>query len=176
MRPMKNRRTASASVLKTSVFLVTFVAVISLSALAYSKIKILIEEFPQLPAPQIQKAKPEPERAEKRYAVEVYQVTGKAFRDTTAYTPGDRKQTDATPCISADGTDICKELVKGEKVCAANFVPLGTKLYIEGFGICTVKDRLHKRYKNRVDLAMKIREKDHAIKWGKKSSKVEILK
>lgn len=73
------------------------------------------------------------------------------IRDVTAYTSRP-EETDSTPCISADGSDICQRYAAGEGICAANFVPLGTRLAIEGFGECTVADRMNSRYQNRVDL------------------------
>jgi len=63
-------------------------------------------------------------------------------------------QTDATPCIGAQGTDICEYYERGEDVCAANFVPLGTILEVEGLGECTVRDRMNARYYYRVDWYM----------------------
>jgi len=71
----------------------------------------------------------------------------------TAYNsvPG---QTDATPCIGAAGTDICKYLAAGSNTCAANFVPLGTVLKVEGLGTCVVRDRMNARYYYRVDWYM----------------------
>ncbi len=71
----------------------------------------------------------------------------------TAYNsvPG---QTDATPCIGAQGTDICAYLEAGSNTCAANFVPLGTVLEVEGLGTCVVRDRMNARYYYRVDWYM----------------------
>ncbi len=63
-------------------------------------------------------------------------------------------QTDDTPCIGAQGTDICAIYASGENVCAANFVPLGTILHVEGLGDCTVRDRMNARYHYRVDWYM----------------------
>lgn len=63
-------------------------------------------------------------------------------------------QTDDTPCIGAEGTDICEIYASGENVCAANFVPLGTKLEVEGLGTCIVRDRMNSRYYKRVDWYM----------------------
>ena len=63
-------------------------------------------------------------------------------------------QTDATPCIGAQGTDICEIYEAGENVCAANFVPLGTVLEVEGLGECVVRDRMNARYYYRVDWYM----------------------
>lgn len=65
----------------------------------------------------------------------------------TAYNslPG---QTDSTPWITAAGTR-CRE-----GVVASNFLPLGTKVKIEGFGsrIFTVEDRMNRRYNQRIDI------------------------
>lgn len=87
---------------------------------------------------------PESGRAEPRYLTTV---------TVTAYNsvPG---QTDATPCIGAQGTDICEIYNSGENICAANFVPLGTVLVVEGLGECTVRDRMNARYYYRVDWYM----------------------
>ncbi|MDA0208078.1 MAG: 3D domain-containing protein [bacterium] len=63
-------------------------------------------------------------------------------------------QTDDTPCIGAEGTNICEIYARGEGVCAANFVPLGTILEIDGLGTCTVRDRMNARYNVRVDWYM----------------------
>lgn len=63
-------------------------------------------------------------------------------------------QTDDTPCIGAQGTDICKLLEQGENTCAANFVRLGTMLEVEGLGTCMVRDRMNARYTYRVDWYM----------------------
>jgi 3D (Asp-Asp-Asp) domain-containing protein len=111
-----------------------------------------------------------------RYSVAVYEVESKTIRETTAYNAGDPAQTDGSPCITADGTNACRELAQGEKICAANFVPLGTEIYINGFGFCTVKDRMNSRFQNRVDVAMEAHEKARAVKWGLQSNEVSILK
>jgi 3D (Asp-Asp-Asp) domain-containing protein len=63
-------------------------------------------------------------------------------------------QTDDTPCIGAQNTDICEIYARGENVCAANFVPLGTILEVEGLGTCVVRDRMNARYHYRVDWYM----------------------
>lgn len=63
-------------------------------------------------------------------------------------------QTDDTPCVGAAGTNICTAFERGENVCAANFVPLGTQLYVDGLGTCTVLDRMNARYYYKVDWFM----------------------
>jgi 3D (Asp-Asp-Asp) domain-containing protein len=63
-------------------------------------------------------------------------------------------QTDDTPCIGAQNTDICKFYELGMNTCAANFVPLGTVLEVEDLGTCVVRDRMNARYTNRVDWYM----------------------
>ncbi|MFA6431448.1 MAG: 3D domain-containing protein, partial [Candidatus Margulisiibacteriota bacterium] len=57
-------------------------------------------------------------------------------------------QTDSTPWITASGTR-CRE-----GVIASNFLPMGTKVLIEGFGnrVFTVEDRMNKRYTKRIDI------------------------
>ncbi len=97
-------------------------------------------------------------------------------REITAYNAGDPSQTDASPCIAANGENICSALALGYKRCAANFVPFGTTLDIEHYGRCLVVDRMNSRYKNRVDIAMKAEEKERAVKFGLQRLKVEIIK
>ena len=103
-------------------------------------------------------------------------VKHQTIRYVTAYNAGDPRQTDDTPCISADNTNICKRLEQGEKVCAANFVPLGTKLYVDKVGVCTVTDRMNKRYRNRVDIAMPKGKYKEAVTFGRQKLMVQILK
>jgi 3D (Asp-Asp-Asp) domain-containing protein len=87
-------------------------------------------------------------------------------RKVTAYNVGDPKQTDSRPCIRARGDNLCNLVKRGVNVCAANFVPLGSKLYVNKFGECIVLDKLKAGFGNRVDLAMKKSEYDRAVKFG----------
>lgn len=98
------------------------------------------------------------------------------IRFVTAYNVGDPKQCDDTPCIAANNKNICNALERGEQHCAANFVPLGTKLHIDKVGTCVVSDRMNRRYKNRVDIAMKLTEVPKARAFGKQKLYVEVLK
>ena len=98
------------------------------------------------------------------------------IRVVTAYNTGDVNQCDDTPCISANNENICEALDKGLSRCAANFVPLGTTLYIDKVGFCLVTDRTNRRYKNRVDIAMKKHEKAKALKFGRQKLFVIIIK
>lgn len=84
-------------------------------------------------------------------------------------------QTDSTPCISADGSNICELKNKGEESCAAA-LPFGTKINIPGFGVCTVRDRLAPRFSNRIDLYLGGAEQIPAAKqWGKRALLVDVL-
>ena len=100
---------------------------------------------------------------------------GRTIREATAYNVGDPNQTDGSPCLTADGSNACEELAQGKKICAANFVPIGTKLVLRGLGTCTVKDRMNSRFKNRVDIAMPAHEKERAKKFGLQKVEVRIL-
>jgi len=95
--------------------------------------------------------------------------------EVTAYNVGDVMQNSGDPCQSANGENICDALDSGLKRCAANFVPFGTRLHIAGFGVCTVTDRMNRRYHHRVDIAMKINEKSRAIRFGVKRLMITIL-
>src|SRR3989344_2322877 len=61
-----------------------------------------------------------------------------------AYAPSPY-QTDGSPCLTASGTRVRRGTV------AANFLPLGTVLQIEG-GYFMVEDRMHPRYNRAIDI------------------------
>ena len=104
-----------------------------------------------------------------------YAVRSETIRVVTAYNAGDPRQTDDTPCIAANGENICKALAKGKKRCAANFVPLGSHLHVDKVGVCLVTDRTNKRYRNRVDIAMQKSEYHKALRFGRQKLHVKIL-
>lgn len=66
------------------------------------------------------------------------------------------QETDSSPCIAANGKDICKLHKQGIQTCASNDYKLGAKLKIEGLGECINMDRMNKRYTGtgRVDFYM----------------------
>ena len=106
---------------------------------------------------------------------QAYIVKSETVRIVTAYNAGDPRQTDDTPCISANGENICKALEKGKKRCAANFVPLGSRLHVNKIGVCLVTDRTNKRYRNRVDIAMHKTEYHKARLFGRQKLYVKII-
>lgn len=108
-------------------------------------------------------------------ADKVFFVKSQTVRYVTAYNVGDPGQTDDTPCIGAANINICKALARGEKHCAANFVPLGSALHIDKIGVCIVTDRMNKRYRNRVDIAMPRQHKAKALKFGRQKLLVRII-
>lgn len=84
-------------------------------------------------------------------------------------------QTDDSPCITANGFNLCKHGI--EDTIAANFLPMGTKVKIpDQFGdrVFIVRDRMHPRFQNRVDVWM-IKRTD-ALKFGLKVSRIEVIK
>lgn len=99
----------------------------------------------------------------------------RAIREITAYNAGDPAQTSGDPCQSANGEDICAALKAGLKRCAANFVPLGSRLHIADHGVCTVTDRMNRRYQNRVDIAMRVDQKKKALQFGLQKRRVTII-
>ena len=96
-------------------------------------------------------------------------------RRVTAYNVGDPDQTDASPCIGAGNENLCHALAQGEKVCAANFVPLNTYLHIRDYGVCRVADRMNNRFENGVDIAMEAHHKDKAVEFGVQDLPVSVL-
>ncbi len=87
----------------------------------------------------------------------------------TAYTPRP-EETDSTPYITAAGTKT------REGVIAANWLPFGTKVKIDG-KVYTVEDRMNSRYTAafpaRIDIVFNSLEK--ARKFGKQKIEIEIL-
>lgn len=85
-------------------------------------------------------------------------------------------QCDATPCITANGFDVCKH--DKEDTIAMNGIKMGTKIRIPdlfGDRVFVVRDRMNARYNsNRADIWMK--DKSAAKQFGVKVAKVEILK
>jgi 3D (Asp-Asp-Asp) domain-containing protein len=98
-----------------------------------------------------------------------------SVRHVTAYNVGDRYQTDKSPCVSATNENVCRVVARGGKICAANFVPLNSYLYIQNYGICRVADRMSRRFENRVDIAMEAKLKKRARKFGVENLEVGVL-
>lgn len=63
---------------------------------------------------------------------------------TSAYT-SHAGQTDATPCVAADGTDVCVRHARGERLVANNCLPFGSRVSLNGTTY-TVADRMNRRY------------------------------
>lgn len=83
-------------------------------------------------------------------------------------------QTDDTPCITANGFNVCEHGL--EDTIAANFLPFGAKIKIPqifGDRVFIVRDRMNQRYYDRIDIWML--NKTEAIKFGLKIAKIEIL-
>lgn len=92
----------------------------------------------------------------------------------TAYT-SEVAQTDASPCTTANGFNVCKHGI--EDTIAANFLPFGSKVKIpELFGdrVFIVRDRMNRRYDSRVDVWMK--DKSDAMQFGVRSARIVVLK
>ena len=103
-------------------------------------------------------------------------VVSSSERSVSAYNVGDIYQTDADACTTANGEDACEALRQGYSRCAANFVPFGTTLNIEGYGECLVTDRMNARYTGSVDIAMNKEDRAKAMQWGRRTVTVEIIK
>jgi 3D (Asp-Asp-Asp) domain-containing protein len=83
-------------------------------------------------------------------------------------------QTDESPCITANGFNVCKH--GQEDTIAANFLKFGTKVKIPelyGDRVFTVRDRMNAKHPNRVDIWMK--DRSSAIKFGVKTAKIQVL-
>ena len=102
-----------------------------------------------------------------------YKVVNAGIHTLTAYN-SEAYQTDASPCTTANMFDVCEHGV--EDTIAANFLRFGTKVRIPdlfGDRIFIVRDRMNKRYPNRVDVWMI--NKDDALKFGTRRAQIEII-
>lgn len=83
-----------------------------------------------------------------------------------------------THCCGPKATGLAannKPPIEGITVAASRSYPLGTVIYIEGLtNRFVVQDRLAKRYDNRVDIFMQSHKQ--ALKWGKQTRKVTVVK
>ncbi|MFA6428818.1 MAG: hypothetical protein WCW02_04795 [Candidatus Buchananbacteria bacterium] len=84
------------------------------------------------------------------------------------------EETDNTPCITANGFDVCEN--NEVNVVAANFLPFGTKIKIPelyGEKFLVVQDRMNARYKTgRIDIWHP--SKDEAVHFGVKVLQIEV--
>lgn len=100
-------------------------------------------------------------------------VISSSVHSMTAYN-SEVAQTDDSPCITANGFNVCEHGI--EDTIAANFLKFGTKVRIpELFGdrIFIVRDRMNKRYTERVDIWM-LNYSD-AIQFGVKRATIEVI-
>ncbi|MFA5163683.1 MAG: hypothetical protein WC441_04150 [Patescibacteria group bacterium] len=114
--------------------------------------------------------------SQKEYDTEVKEeikVISSSVRRLSAYN-SEAGQTDNSPCITANGFNVCEH--GQEDTIAANFLSFGTKVRIpELFGdrIFVVRDRMHSKNGQKVDIWMKNRS--DALKFGVKVAKIEVL-
>jgi 3D (Asp-Asp-Asp) domain-containing protein len=95
-----------------------------------------------------------------------YVVSASAYTSEVA-------QTDASPCITANGFNVCKH--NEEDVIATNMFPFGTKIIIPSIDpnrVFTVEDRMNARYQNHIDIWMK--DKTDAIQFGRRTLEIQI--
>jgi len=90
----------------------------------------------------------------------------------SAYT-SDPAETDSTPFITADGTNLLKN---NSPIVANNDHPFGTRIYIHGFGVYEVRDRMNRRYTgtNSFDIYFG-RDKQKALEFGRRKLKYRIV-
>jgi 3D (Asp-Asp-Asp) domain-containing protein len=105
--------------------------------------------------------------------VKTDRIIRESVHTMTAYN-SEAGQTDDSPCITANGFDVCKHGI--EDTLAANFLPLGTKVKIPdlfGDRVFVVRDRMNKKHPNRVDVWMK--DRHAAIHFGVKVAKIQVI-
>ncbi|GEM_PF-1455440 len=95
------------------------------------------------------------------------------FGTITAYN-SEVSQCDSSPCITANGYNVCKYGL--EDTVAVNHLSFGTKVKIpEIFGdrVFIVRDRMNAKHSNRLDIWMLDKEK--ALNFGIKRAKIEVV-
>lgn len=100
-------------------------------------------------------------------------VISSGIHTMTAYN-SEVGQTDDSPCITANGFNVCTHGI--EDTVAANFLPFGTKVRIPdlfGDRIFVVRDRMNKRYSDRVDVWML--ERSDAMQFGVRRTRIEVV-
>ncbi|PIR93173.1 hypothetical protein COT99_02155 [Candidatus Falkowbacteria bacterium CG10_big_fil_rev_8_21_14_0_10_43_10] len=105
--------------------------------------------------------------------VEELEFSGRGVRTITAYN-SEVAQCDDDPCTTANGFNVCKHGV--EDTIAANFLKFGTKVRIPklfGDRIFVVRDRMNKRYPDRIDVWMI--DKTEAKQFGVKRAEIQII-
>lgn len=95
------------------------------------------------------------------------------IREVTAYT-SEVGQTDSTPCISANGSDICQLFNEGQMTCASNDYAFGTVLEIDGYGTCTVRDRMARKNDGKIDIYFG-NDRKRALEFGRRILNVKEL-
>ncbi len=101
-----------------------------------------------------------------------YKIGWEVYSEVSGYNPVP-EQTDASPCITASGKNICESEVD---VIAANWLKFGTKVRIpDYFGdrIFTVEDRMNKRYPHNTDVLFY--DKGEARALGRRTLLIQIL-
>ncbi len=92
--------------------------------------------------------------------------------EMSAYTSRPQ-ETDNSPCISADNTNICEY---DGCVVASNDYEFGTIIDVEGFGFCEVKDRMNSRYTSTGNMDIYFgMDLDGALKFGRKHVNIKIV-
>ena len=91
--------------------------------------------------------------------------------EVSAYSPR-VEETDGSPCISADNTNICE--FEGCAI-ATNDYPLGSKIELKGFGECVVKDRMNSRYTGKGVIDVFMSSYEEAINFGRQKLEFEVI-
>ena len=102
-----------------------------------------------------------------------FRVVNTSAHTITAYN-SEAGQTDDSPCITANGYNVC--IGEIEDTIAANFLKFGTKVKIPdlyGDRIFIVRDRMNVKHANRVDIWMK--DRTSAVKFGVKTAKIQVI-
>ncbi len=126
------------------------------------------------PTPVIKTVKSQPIESESTAPEkEEQKVKSTSVHVMTAYN-SEVGQTDDSPCITANGFNVCKH--GQEDTIAANFLKFGTKVKIPdlfGDRVFVVRDRMNKKHPNRVDVWMK--DRPSAMKFGIKTARIQVL-
>jgi 3D (Asp-Asp-Asp) domain-containing protein len=90
----------------------------------------------------------------------------------TAYSP-DPSETDGTPTVTASMTRVRHGIVAVSRDLFRQGWTFGKKVYVEGYGVFTIRDLMNRRYTNRLDVFRWDRRE--ALKFGKQTLHVSLI-
>jgi len=147
---------------------------VALRGLAGMLVAVMIPATPVIAEPSAIGSQALAERAVVTSEANIEEFSGKLITFEVSAYNAIEAQTDDTPCIAANGENICLE--KNQNTVATNFLPFGTRIVIPSLGnqVYVVRDRMNRRYEGYY-LDVLAPTKSQAMFIGRQDRKVIIL-